>query len=233
MSNPLDDIRIRMGMEAVLNMRQERLEAGDEQIGWKIGFGTAEGMKRLHIEAPLVGFLTKSIVVTSGETVSIADWQKPVAEPEIAIYIGKDVPSGANRAAVKKAIAAIGPAIELADIDFPPIHPATILAGNIYNRYVIFGDKDESRKGGGLDGLTGHILRDGIKTETISDLQAQTGDILELARHTADLLAALDIGLRAGDVVITGSIVPPIQIEKGEEISYTLEPLQTISVKLH
>src|SRR6266508_4470699 len=40
------------------------------------------------------------------------------------------------------AIASIGPAIELADVDFPPDDVEMILAGNIYNRYVILGSMD-------------------------------------------------------------------------------------------
>ncbi len=52
-----------------------------------------------------------------GLKVSLSGWQKPAAEAEIAAHIGRDLLAQANRDDVRAAVAAIGPAIELADID--------------------------------------------------------------------------------------------------------------------
>jgi 2-keto-4-pentenoate hydratase len=37
--------------------------------------------------------------------------------------------------------------------------------------------------------------------------------------------------LRAGHIIIMGSIVPPLWIEPGEEIVYSLDPVDTLSVR--
>jgi hypothetical protein len=60
---------------------------------------------------PVIGFLLDRALLPSGARVSIAGWRKPVAEAEIAAYIGADLSGGAET--VRSAIAAIGPAIEL------------------------------------------------------------------------------------------------------------------------
>jgi 2-keto-4-pentenoate hydratase len=189
-------------------------------------------MERLKIDAPLVGFLTDGTLVRSGTTLSIAGWTKPAAEPEIAVYMGSDLIDTSNRETIRSAIASIGPAIELADISFPAEDVEVILAGNIYNRHVMLGQPDSSRAGCVLDGLVGHVYRNGAEVASTANPQAATGDLIDIVRHVADLLSALGERLRAGEVIITGSIVPPLWIESQEEIRFNLDPIDTISITL-
>src|SRR5258705_4871969 len=114
--NLKDDPRIVRGMTAQLAAWRKHLDAGDRPLGWKVGFGAPVMLERLKIGGPLVGFLTQSARIPSGGTVSLAGWVKPVAEPEVAVHIGRDVPAGIDPAGAAAAIAGISPAIELADL---------------------------------------------------------------------------------------------------------------------
>jgi len=219
------------GMAAQLNRRRERIKAGEKPLGWKVGFGAPAALEKLGIQAPLIGFLTDQALVASGSTISLADWQKPVAEPEIAVHIGKDLRAGADRATVKAAIAGLGPAIELVDVDRPPDDVAAILAGNIYQRGIILGARNASRAGGVLDGLLGRIARNGIEIASTSDPQALTGELLGIVGHVADVLAEWGDKLRAGQIIITGSIVPPLWVAAGEEIMFNLDPVGSVSIR--
>ena len=232
MSTARNDPRILRGMKTQLKLRQDRLSAGEKSLGWKVGFGAPGAMERLGIDAPLIGFLTDGTSLRSGVTLSLAGWTKPAAEPEIAVYMGKDLLAASGREATQAAIASIGPAIELADVDFPPEDVEAILAGNIYNRHVILGRADSSRAGCVLDGLVGRIYRNGREVAATTDPQALTGDLVDIVRHVTDLLAALGERLRAGEVIITGSIVPPLRMESKEDIRFTLDPIDTISISL-
>src|SRR5438105_4971048 len=118
-----EDARVIRGMRAQLETRRKRLERGDAPLGWKVGFAAPDMLKRLGISGPLVGFLTRNALVRSGATVSLAGWTKPVAEPEIAVHLGRDVAGGTDHAAAEAAIAGISPAIELADVSAPPRTP--------------------------------------------------------------------------------------------------------------
>src|SRR5262249_35819422 len=114
-----DDPRVARGMRVQLDLRRQRLANGDRSLGWKVGFGAPAMLKQLGISGPLVGFLTQNARVQSGGNVSLAGWAKPVAEPEIAVHIGRDVPAGADHDTAAAAIAGISPAIELADLTAP------------------------------------------------------------------------------------------------------------------
>ena len=231
MSTAWYDPRIARGMAKQLTRWHERLKAGEKALGWKVGFGAPAAMERLKIQAPLVGFLTDHALVPSGKTLSLAGWSKPVAEPEIAVHIGKDLPGGAGRDKVKAAIAALSPAIELADLDHPPDEVEAILAGNIYQRHIILGLRDASRAGGVTDGLLARVLRNGSEVATTSDPQALTGDLIDIVHHVADMLSAFGERLRAGQIIITGSIVPPLWVEAGEEIAFQLDPIGAVSIR--
>jgi 2-keto-4-pentenoate hydratase len=232
MNHGYDDPRILRGMETQLKLRRDRVNAGEKPIGWKVGFGAPAALERLKIDSPLIGFLTDKTLLNSGEKISIESWTKPALEPEIAVTIGKELPGKLDRKATKDTIASIGPAIELADVNFPPDDVEMILAGNIYNRHVILGRVDPSRAGCLLDGLVGHVYRNGNETDTIKDLQALTGDIIDVVSHIANTLSVLGERLRTGEVVIMGSIIPPIWIESTDEIRYDLDPIDVISVKI-
>ena len=92
--NLWEDARVIRGMRTQLELRSKRLAAGDAPLGWKVGFAAPAMLERLDITGPLVGFLTRDARVQSGGSVSLAGWAKPVAEPEIAVHIGRDVSAG-------------------------------------------------------------------------------------------------------------------------------------------
>lgn len=232
MSKSIDDPRILRGMERQLRLRQQRLNAGERPIGWKVGFGSPTALERLQLEAPLVGFLTDRTVVPSNATISIKNWTKPAVEPEIAIYLGTDLSGQIDRVSARAAIAAIGPAIELADVNFPPDDVETILASNIYNRHIILGDVDRSRAGCQLSGLEARIYRSRKEVARTTDLQVLTGDLIGIVCHTANLLSDLGENVHAGELIITGSIIPPIWIESNEAIRYELYPIGSLSVNM-
>lgn len=226
-----NDPRISRGLTAQLARRRERLNSGEKALGWKVGFGAPAAMQKLGISAPLVGFLTDRALLDSGSTLSLSGWEKPAAEAEIAVHLRKDLPGGANRELTMAAIAGLGPAIELADVDRPPDNVESILAGNIYQRHVILGPCDTARAGCVLEGLVCRILRRGTEIASTSDPQALTGELVGIVRHVADVLASCGETLRAGQIIITGSITSPLWVEAGEDIVFSLEPVGSVSVR--
>ena len=232
MSETLDDPRIAWGMRAQMELRRRRFNEGTHQVGWKVGLGAPAMQQKLNLTAPIVGFVLDRAMLSPGATVSLYGWQKPVAEAEIAAYIGRDLPAGANRDAVRQAVAAIGPAIELADVDGPMDDVQAVLSGDIFQRHVVLGQRDILRQGARLQGLKARVARSGQDVPVPADLETNTGDVLNVVRHVADVAAALGDVLRAGQFVICGSLTAPMILEAGERsIEFALEPIGAISVR--
>ena len=230
MSQAWEDPRIKSGMQQQLRCRRELLVAGKQPLGWKLAFGGPAALERLRINAPLVGFLMADAVVASGSTISFAGWKKPAAEPELTVYLGEDLAPGADRQTIKDAIAGLGAAIEVADVDHPSDDVEATLARNIYQRHVILGPCEAAHAGGNLSGLNARVLRNGAEMANTSDLEALTGDLIAIVGHVANLLAHFGETLRAGQIIIAGSITPPIWVEPRETIGFHLEPLQPIFI---
>jgi 2-keto-4-pentenoate hydratase len=229
---PWEDDRIQRGMKQQLATRRARIDAGERPIGWKVGFGAPAALKNLGTTGPLVGYLMQRALVSPGATVSLKGWTKPVAEPEVAVRMGKDLSAGSNPDDAAAAIGAVGPAIELADLDPAPTAESVeaVLAGDIYQRHVVLGNK--TRSGRSLAGILGRIERRGAEAGRTSDPEAATGKHVDIVLHVADMLGAFGERLRAGDLIITGSIVPPVIIEPDEtEFLFELQPIDTISVR--
>ncbi|MBV9348685.1 MAG: fumarylacetoacetate hydrolase family protein [Pseudolabrys sp.] len=230
--NPWDDPRIAKGMAAQLAKRRERIAAGEKPLGWKVGLGAPAAMERLGTKGPGVGYLMQRGLLLTGATIAFAGWTKPVAECEIAVRMARDLPGGATAADARAAVKEILPAIEVADFDPPPTADNLdhVLANNIYARHVVLAGI--TRPGASVEGLTSQLIRRGAEAASTQDPEALTGKLDAIVAHVANTLAAYGEKLSAGDVIITGSITPPIMLEKDEtELAHVLDPIGAVGVK--
>ena len=228
---PWEDPRIVRGMTAQLSKRRERIAAGERPLGWKVGLGAPASMERMQIKAPVVGFLMQRALLLSGATASFRGWLKPVAECEIAVRMGRDLGAGATAADAATAVKEILPAIELADFDPPPTadNLDAVLANDIYQRHVIL--CGNTRAGASTSDLTSRLIRRGAEAATTTDPEALTGKLPDIVAHVANTLAAFGEKLSAGDIIITGSITPPIMLDADEtELTHALDPIGEVSV---
>jgi 2-keto-4-pentenoate hydratase len=228
---PWDHPLIRKGMAAQLETRRARLAQGEKPLGWKVGLGAPASMQKLGIAAPAVGYLLQAGALASGATVSFKDYKRPVAEPEICVRMARDLEPGATAQDALAAVASIQPAIELADLDPVPApdNLDAVLTGNIYHRYVVLGT--ETRAGGALEGIVSRVTRRGIEFNRTSDPEALTGKLADIVTYVANLLAAFGEGLEAGEVIIIGSITPPVLLEADETVfAHALDPIGEVRV---
>ena len=224
-----DHASVLEGTRLMLDRRARLLEHGERMIGWKLAFGAPHGLDKFGHAGPLVAFLAESNVRPPGATVPCRGWSHPVAEPEIAVYLGSDVDEPDR---VAESISGLGAAIELADVDSPPEDLEGVLEGNIFHRAVVLGPPDHSRIFGSVAGMRARITNNGSEIADTEDLAALTGDLVSILGHTARLLQAAGTRLKGGEVVIAGSVVPPIPLRPGDEVTFELVPLLPISVSV-
>jgi 2-keto-4-pentenoate hydratase len=221
------DPRIERGMLAQLTERRRRIEAGEAPLGWKLGMGVPAAMAKIGTDAPLVGYLLAPARVDDGGTVSLDGWSNPKLEPEIAVHMGADLAAGASRSDAEAAIAGLGVAIELVDLDPDADDPEAILAADIFQRHVLLGPVVE---GAGAAGVSARIEHNGEEAATAADATEATGDPVDLVLHVADTVGAVGETLRAGEVVICGSVVPALTVAAGDTVEVQLEPLGRLGV---
>lgn len=200
------------GMRSLLARRDAALADGAVAVGWKIGFNTPAIQEHFGLSDAVVGYLTDAGVSPDGATVSLAGWGAPAVEVEVAVRVGPD-----------GGIAGLAPALELVDlaISFDDIEP--VLAGNICHRGVIFGDE--------VPGVDPWAMLAGV---TKAGSLVAEGRLVEDPATTVSFvrsyLAAHGAALHEGDRIIAGSVVAPVAVAPGDDLSVSFGPLGQLSV---
>jgi 2-keto-4-pentenoate hydratase len=222
------DPRVERGTRAMVELQRARVAAGAGRLGWKAAFGSPSGLVALGLDRPLVGFLSQDRRLAPGSTASVQGWAKPMFEAEIAVHLGQDLPPGPSSAGVREAVAGLSVAIELADLDPPPVDVEEILAGNIFHRHVVVGDL----RPGDLGDVVVTVTRGGEEVARTADPQALTGRLLDVVTSMAGTLALAGERLLAGDVVITGAVVPPLEVAAGDRMAVDVSGLGRLELTI-
>lgn len=216
------DERVARGLARQAELRRERLAAGADPVGWKIGFNLAAVRERLGLAEPVIGFLASDGLIEPGATYPAGF----LAEFEVAIHVGADVAPGATRDEAAAAIAALGAAIEM--VDPPDLGQGLeeIVAANVFHRAVAFG---EPAAGADLGGVRARIMVNGGERAT-HDAREATGDPGAIVAHVAMLAAACGERLRAGERIIAGAMLPLVPGEPGDRVELDLGPLGHVAL---
>ena len=201
---------IETGTEALLTRRREILTQGAEPIGWKVGFNVPEIQQKLGIDAPLAGFLTTDSLIEDAW-----DEYPIVVESEVAVELGDD----------GRSIAALLPAIELADPPDLDLELEQILAGNIFHRAVTFGPRVETAQPGAA-----RILVNGEEQHSI-DAERTGANLEAMVEAVAARLEAAGEELRPGERIITGVLAPPHEATEGDTVRLELDALGSVEVR--
>lgn len=228
--DPWLDPRVRAGTERMLAHRRALLAGGAAPVGWKLAFGPQPVREALGLTGPVVGFLTDATMLVPGDRCLVGGWTAPKLEPELAIHIAAPLGIGAEPAEAAKAIAGISAAIELADVDRPSSELEEVIAGDVYHRRFALGE-------GITDGLPAGpvavaVERDGEPLAATEDAEAAVGALAPLTAYVARYLAEFGCGLSPGEVLISGSTVPLIEVAPGQELRSTVAGAGSVDVAL-
>jgi 2-keto-4-pentenoate hydratase len=205
------------GMSAQLELLAETLARGETRGGWKVGLNVPAVQEHLGIERPVVGHLTSATRLAEGEAVPIGGFTRAGLEPEVAATIGQN-----------GEVTAIAPAIEIVDINLPFDDVEPLVAGNVFHRGWLVGNE---REPGDVDlGQVEVAVVRGGSAEHEAQVGEAMGDIEAVVAGVASRAEQAGAKLRAGDVVICGSLTAIVQVAPGDEVEVRFGPLGQLRV---
>ena len=193
--------------------------------GAKIATTTKVMQQLMGITHPCGGALFARTIHTSPATLRTADFINLRIESEIALKLGTDLPaSGApwTRGAVAPAVAAAMPAFELIEdrnADYAHTDASSLIVENCWNGGVVIGTP-KAVPVADLVGIAGRLALGG-KTVGEGEAEDPCATLAWLANH----LAERGRDLKAGMVVITGSLIPTISVASGQRAVFTVDGL--------
>lgn len=213
-------------------LREALVDRGERVAGWKAGFTNKAGQEAYQVPEPVCAFLLASGVLSSGAEIPAARFVKPGVEAEIAFVMKQDL-AGPGVTAPRAMLAVEGalPALELIDFRHRGKAVGTdVVADGVYAKAIVLG--------GALTPLTGiDLALEGLVYEQSGTLVATAtaaevmGNPLNSLAWIANHLGGRGLGLRSGDVVMTGSVSKILQPKAGDTVRATYTRLGSVSVR--
>jgi len=216
------DIEIEDAYHISRAMLQQRLaKDGEVVVGKKIGVTSAAVQDMLGVFQPDFGFLTDRMAYANGAQIPVAgNLIQPRAEGEIAFRLKADLRGpGVSEADVLAATECILPCFEIVDsrINAWKIRIEDTIADNASCGVFVLGDTEIDPRGIDLAALEIRVFKNGVEISSGRGAAVQ-GNPLTAVAWLANTLGEFDIPFLAGEVILSGSLVPLEPVLAGDSI---------------
>lgn len=199
--------------------------------GWKLGLTSPAKQRQMGVAEPIRGFLAAADALDLGTPLDVAARIQPRVEPEIAFTIARDIAGPAVTAAqVLAATATVAPAIEILDSryrDYRSTLPDVIADNASAGAFVV----GAGRSPEGIDlRLAGVVIEHRGRVAATSAGAASLGHPAAAVAWLVRSLAAIDEGLRAGDVVLSGGLTEALPVTAGEGLVVSVGRLGSVEL---
>lgn len=211
---------------------------GARRIGWKIGLTSRAMQQALAIDTPDSGVLLDDMLFRDNSTVPPDRFIQPRVEAEIA-FVMKTPLAGMSvtRAEVLAATAHVAPALEILDTRILRTDPATgrariitdTVSDNAANAGIVLGPQRHPVDAFDLRWIGAIVRRDGVVEETglgAGVLDDPVTGIVWLVHR----LARYGQGIAAGEVLLSGSFIRPIEAPPGSRFDADFGPFGRVQL---
>lgn len=215
----------------------QKLAAGREILGWKIGLTSKIMQDALGITTPDSGVLYDDMLFQSGDIVPKGRFIQPRVEAEIAFVLKGDIAGDASLEDVLAATDYVTPALEILDTRVMRKDPETgqprkifdTVADNAANAGIVLGD---ARHDPGAFDLrwTGAVVYAGDDVVATGLGAAVLDNPVLSVQWLAQRMHSYGQRLKAGQTVLSGSFVAPIECPPGTQITADFGPFSQVSI---
>jgi 2-oxopent-4-enoate/cis-2-oxohex-4-enoate hydratase len=234
---PLTDRAADIGIEDAYRIQQHmvgrRLAQGETVVGRKIGLTSKVVQTMLNVQQPDFGVLLSGMAFNDGDSVPADTLIQPRAEGEIAFLLKRDLKGpGVTALDVLTATEGVMPCFEIVDsrIRDWKIKIQDTVADNASCGVFVLGDRLVDPRTLDLK-LCGMVLEKNGEVAGTGAGAAALGSPLNAVAWLANTLGRLGIGLKAGEIVLSGALAPLVPVKKGDSLRMAVGGLGSCSVR--
>ena len=217
---------------------EHKMAAGRTILGWKIGLTSKVMQDALGITTPDSGVLYDDMLFHSGSVVPKDRFIQPRIEAEIAFVLKDTIAANATREDVLDATDYVTPAIEILDTrvlrkDSATGKPRVIfdtVADNAANAGIVVGDARHNPREFDLRWV-GAVVYAGDEVVSTGLGAAVLDDPVESVLWLSRRMQTYGQRLEAGQIVLSGSFVAPIECPPGTSIVTDFGSFSKVSVR--
>lgn len=210
-----------------------RLEEGERVVGRKIGLTSAAVQRMLGVDQPDFGTLTDAMGHEDGASIPLAGMIAPRIEGEIAFILERDLAGpGITAHDVLAATGALAACFEIVDSRIADwkISIADTVADNASAAAFVLGRERVSPLGIDL-GTCGMVVEKNGQLAATGAGAAALGSPAACVAWLANRLGGFGIPLRAGEVVLSGALVPLCPVAAGDRLRVRIGGIGSASVR--
>jgi len=229
------EITIEDAYHVSLRMLHRRIDDdGEKVIGKKIGVTSRAVQEMLGVFQPDFGYLTDTMVYPNGGSMPISEQLiQPRAEGEIAFKLKGDLNGpGVTNDDVLEATDYVMACFEVVDsrVHDWKVKIQDTVADNASCGLFVLGDEHADPKGLDFPSLQMRVYKNGeLLSEGLGS--AALDSPLNCVSWLANTLSEFGITLNAGDVVLSGSLVPLERVVAGDQMRLEVEGVGTAAVR--
>lgn len=213
-------------------LREALVAQGERLVGWKAGFTGRGAQQSFGVDHPVCGFLLASGLYAAGEAVPVARFAQLVVEVEIAFVMKRDLAGpGVSTASALTAVDGVLPALELVDFRFSGKPTASdVVADGVFANAVVLGQPLTALAGLDL-ALEGVVYEHNGQVAATNAAAEVMGNPVNSLVWIANHLGGRGLGLKAGDLVMSGSISTLLRPKAGDVVSARFTRLGAVSAR--
>jgi 2-keto-4-pentenoate hydratase len=193
--------------------------------------------EHLGLRGPAAGFMATGGIQRSGAILRYADFQRPGVECELAVRLAADLPGACTAEQAAAAVGDLVAAIEIVEnrySDLAAVGTATMIGDQVYHAAAILGEPAMvDWRGLDIAALRGQLVIDGQQRDEGVGADLMGHPFNCLAWLAGSPVAAAFGGLKAGQVVMLGSVTPPVWLTGPASVSVQFAPLPPVQVRLN
>lgn len=228
------EITIDDAYEISLQVFNKRLASGEKLVGKKVGVTSLPVQRMLNVHQPDFGYLTDAMQYNNGDTMPVSEKLiAPRAEGEIAFILSKPLKGpGVTPEDVLAATESVVACFEIVDsrIRDWKIAIQDTVADNASCGLFLLGDNYVSPEGIDFANVkmrvykNGALLSEGIGSEAL-------GSPVNCVAWLANTFGERGISLDAGDIILSGSLVPLESVKAGDEMRVEIDGIGSAEVR--
>lgn len=208
---------------------------GEKVIGKKIGVTSQAVMKMLNVYQPDFGYLTDAMVVDESEALSVSTKMiQPRAEGEIAFVLKHDLMGpGVTASEVLRATDFVVPCFEIVDsrIKDWKIKIQDTVADNASCGYFLLGSQAADPRKVDLSTCGMVMEMNGQVVATGAGAAALGSSPISCVVWLANTLGRFGVPLKAGEVILSGALVPLQPVKAGDYMSVSIGGIGRTAVR--
>ena len=230
-----------MGMDEAYAVQKAlvalKIADGRRVVGWKIGLTSKAMQYALNIDIPDSGILFDDMHFDDGSTVPKGRFIQPRIEAEIAFVMKAGLDGAATRAQVLAATDYVCPSLEILDTRILRADPKTgqtrkifdTISDNAANAGIVLGTQHHDPNAIDLRWTGAICARNGEVEETGLGAGVLNDPVMGIV-WLSERLEAYGQSIRAGDVVLSGSFIRPVEARPGDNFHADFGPFGNISI---